>query len=53
VAVLLLAAAYNLALEGLDFAEALPLQRVLVVVIALSLVAFVLRNRAARLGPMP
>ncbi len=53
VAVLLLAAAYNLALEGLDFNEALALQRVLVVVIALSLVAFVWRNRAARLGSMP
>lgn len=51
VAALLLAAAYNLALEGLDFDEALPVQRGLVVVIALSLVAFVLRNGAARAGP--
>ena len=51
VAALLLAAAYNLALEGLDFDEALPLQRGLVVVIAVSLVVFVWRNVAARLGP--
>lgn len=56
VAALLLAAAYNLALEGLDFDEALPLQRGLVVVIALSLGSFVWRvwrNRVARRGPRP
>ncbi len=51
VAVLLVAAAYNLALDGLDFDEALPVQRALVVVIALSLIAFVWRNRVARVGP--
>jgi membrane-associated phospholipid phosphatase len=53
VAALLLAAAYNLATQGLDFTEALPVQRALVVVIALSLVAFVWRNRVARAGSKP
>lgn len=50
VAALLLAAAYNLALDGLDFDEALPVQRALVVVIAVSLVTFFWRNRVARRG---
>jgi membrane-associated phospholipid phosphatase len=53
VAALLLAAAYNLALEGLDFDEAFPVQRGLVVVIALSLVVFVWRNVAVRVGSRP
>lgn len=47
VAVLLAVAAYTLANEGLDFAEALPLQYGLSGVIGLSLVAFVWQNRLA------
>lgn len=48
VALLLAAAAYNLASAGLDFAEALPLQYALAGVIVVSLVAFVRQNWAAR-----
>ncbi|MCF8210205.1 MAG: phosphatase PAP2 family protein [Rhodoferax sp.] len=44
VALLVTAAAYPLATEGLDFAEALAVQYVLVGVIGLALVAFVRKN---------
>ena len=47
VAVLLAIAAYTLASEGLDFAEALPLQYALAGVIGLSLAVFVWQNRVA------
>lgn len=53
VAALLVVAAYNLASEGLDFDEALPLQYVLVGVIGVSLVAFVRQNWVARLAAKP
>lgn len=41
VALLMAAAAYNLATEGLDFVQALPLQRLLAGVIVVSLLVFV------------
>lgn len=50
VAALLVAAAYNLASGGLDFAEALPLQYALVVVVAVSLLAFARQNWRARVA---
>ena len=47
VALLLVLAAYNLAAEGLDFAQAQPLQYALVALIALTLAAFGWQNRVA------
>jgi membrane-associated phospholipid phosphatase len=48
VAVLVGVAGFNLASEGLDFSEALPLQRVLALVVALSLAGFIWQNLKAR-----
>ena len=48
VAALLVAAAYNLVSEGLDFAEALPAQYALTGVIAVSLLGFARQNWVAR-----
>lgn len=48
VAALLVAAAYNLVSEGLDFAEALPAQYALAGVIAVSLLGFARQNWVAR-----